>query len=147
MEEVRKKQLEQGFDRSKIMQLFHGKIQGMSPGRFEVQMPKIDFMLRPAGMFNGTTMACLVDVSSGYAAATVHAPDSYLSTVELKINYLSPAIGEGLLALAVVIKKGRTLTVVRCDVYAQDGSGKTLVATALVTLMLLAEKSAFLQVD
>ncbi len=44
-------------------------------------MPKKDFMVRPAGMFNGSVIAALVDVSSGYAAASAKPIDSYFTTV------------------------------------------------------------------
>jgi len=148
MNDERKAQLLESFGRSKIMQLFGAEVTGMDEGYFEITVPKQDFMARPAGMFNGSTIASLVDVSSGYAGASAKPEDSYFTTVELKVNYLNPAIGEQLVAKAQVIKNGKVLTVVRSDVFAVSAEGKeTLAATSLVTLMQLSKKSPDKQID
>jgi uncharacterized protein (TIGR00369 family) len=55
-------------------------------------------------------------------------------TVEYKINILAPA-SSSLTARGEVVKAGRTLTVARAEVYAQDGRH---VATMQQTLMMLA---------
>lgn len=145
MNDERKTRLLESFGRSKIMQLFGAEVTGMDEGYFEITVPKQDFMARPAGMFNGSTIASLVDVSSGYAGASTKPEDSYFTTVELKVNYLNPAIGE---QLAQVIKNGKVLTVVRSDVFAVSTEGKeTLAATSLVTLMQLSKKSPDKQID
>lgn len=148
MKDERKVQLLESFGRSKIMQLFGAEVTGISVGYFEITVPKQDFMARPAGMFNGSTIASLVDVSSGYAGASAKLEDSYFTTVELKVNYLNPAIGEQLVAKAQVIKNGKVLTVVRSDVFVVSAEGKELIAaTSLVTLMQLSKKSPDQQID
>ncbi|WP_318345537.1 PaaI family thioesterase [Flagellimonas baculiformis] len=147
MDKERKVQLRESFHRSKIMTLFKATATGVTKGYFEITVPKQDFMVRTAGMFNGSTMATLVDVSAGYAAASVKPSESYLTTVELKVNYLNPAMGEMLVAKAQVVKNGKTLTVVRSDIYAVSNGKETLVATSLVTLMSLAQKAPDAQID
>ena len=148
MNDERRTRLLESFRRSKIMQLFGAEVTGMDEGYFEITVPKQDFMARPAGMFNGSIIASLVDVSSGYAGASAKPEDSYFTTVELKVNYLNPAIGEQLVAKAQVIKNGKVLTVVRSDVFAVSAEGKeTLAATSLVTLMQLSKKSPDKQID
>lgn len=148
MNSERKTQLLESFNRSKMMQLFGAEVTGMGEGNFEITVAKQDFMARPAGMFNGSTIASLVDISSGYAGASAKPQDSYFTTVELKVNYLNPAIGEQLVAKARVIKNGKVLTVVRSDVFAVTADGnETLAATSLVTLMQLAKKSPDKQID
>jgi acyl-coenzyme A thioesterase PaaI-like protein len=59
--------------------------------------------------------------------------DCSLLTVEYKMNILSPATSS-LTARGEVVKPGRTLTVARAEVYAQDGKH---VATMQQTLMML----------
>lgn len=148
MNSERKIQLLESFGRSKMMQLFKAEVTGIAEGYFEVTAHRQDFMARPAGMFNGSTIASLVDVSSGYAAASAKSSDSYFTTVELKVSYLNPAIGEQLAARAQVIKSGKVLTVVRSDIFAITAGGKeTLAATSLVTLMQLSKKSPDQQID
>ena len=59
-------------------------------------------------------------------------------SVEFKVNLLRPAQGESFLARAEVIKGGRTLTVVRADVFAlSENSERKLVATMQGTMMCL----------
>lgn len=143
----RKIQLQQSFERSEIMKLFRAEANIISEGHFEITVSKQPFMMRPAGMFNGSTIAALVDVSSGYAAASITLSDSYFTTVELKINYLNPAMGERLIAKAQVIKNGKRLSVVRSDVFAVQDNEEALVATSLVTLMQLQNKNSETQID
>jgi acyl-coenzyme A thioesterase PaaI-like protein len=60
-------------------------------------------------------------------------------TVELKINLLSVASDDRLLARGQVIRPGRTLTVCRGDAYAGTGAGERHVATILTTMIGLGE--------
>jgi uncharacterized protein (TIGR00369 family) len=136
MENNLKTELFGNFKNSKLMQLFGAEISNIKDDYFEIRVPQKDFMMRSAGMFNGATMATLVDVSS-YASALTKSNTHYYATVELKINYLSPAIGDNLIAKAEVIKRGKVLTVVRSDIYVAKQGAETLVATSLVTLMQL----------
>ena len=98
-------------------------------------LPK-DFMMRPAGMFNGATIATLVDISS-YASALTKSSSGYYATVDLKINYLSPAFGDVLIAKSSVVKRGKLLTTVRSDIFTVKNNVEKLVATALITLIQL----------
>ena len=62
--------------------------------------------------------------------------------VEFKVNLLRPAKGELFLAHAEVIKPGRTLTVVRADVFATSGGDEwLLIATMQGTMMRLPRRS------
>ena len=58
-------------------------------------------------------------------------------TVELKVNYLRPALGDALVSKSYVIKGGTKISVVRTEIYVvQEGSGsESHVATSLVTMM------------
>ena len=81
-------------------------------------------------------MASLIDVSSGYAAVSHFEEDCYVVTVELKVNYLRPALGDFLISKSYVVKGGRIL-VIRTEIYAQNENEETQthVATSLVTMM------------
>ena len=56
-------------------------------------------------------------------------------TVEFKLNLMAPAQGERLVAEGFVVRSGRTLTVTRGEVHAEDGGRRTLVALMQQTLM------------
>jgi acyl-coenzyme A thioesterase PaaI-like protein len=56
-------------------------------------------------------------------------------TVEYKVNFVSPASGERMIARGRVTKPGRTLTVCAGDVMALDNGKEKLIATMLATMM------------
>jgi acyl-coenzyme A thioesterase PaaI-like protein len=58
--------------------------------------------------------------------------------VEYKVNFLSPARDERLLAQARVVKSGRTLTVCAGDVYGVDDDKRRTVTTMLGTMVAVA---------
>jgi uncharacterized protein (TIGR00369 family) len=85
------------------------------------------------GFVHGGIIGMIADTASGYAAFSLMPANCSLVTVEYKINILAPATGS-LVARAEVIKPGRTLTIARAEVYADQG---THVASMQQTLMML----------
>ena len=75
----------------------------------------------------------IADSACDYAAYSLMPADCSLVTVEYKINILAPATSL-LSAHGEVVKAGRTLTVTRAEVYAED---RTHIATMQQTLMTL----------
>ncbi|WP_374017338.1 PaaI family thioesterase [Paenibacillus thiaminolyticus] len=71
------------------------------------------------GVVHGGVTNTLADAAMGHAAAPPVDGVQQCVTVESKINYLSPAIGELLVAEARVLKRGRNLIVtdarITCD--------------------------------
>ena len=85
------------------------------------------------GFIRGGIPGMIADTACGYAAFSLMPAGGSLVTVEYKMNILNPGRGS-LKAQGKVIRPGRTLTVARAEVYADDGSH---VATMLQTLMAL----------
>jgi acyl-coenzyme A thioesterase PaaI-like protein len=58
-------------------------------------------------------------------------------TVELKVNYLRPAMGDALVSRSYVVKGGAKIIVVRTEIYVLDENtgSESHVATSLVTMM------------
>jgi uncharacterized protein (TIGR00369 family) len=83
---------------------------------------------------HGGIIGMIADSAAGYAAFSLMPAGCSLVTVEYKMNILAAATGS-LVARGEVVKAGRTLTVARAEVYAQD---RTHVATMQQTLMMLA---------
>jgi uncharacterized protein (TIGR00369 family) len=80
-------------------------------------------------------MATMADHTAGYAAFSVVPEDSRILTLEFKINFLRPAVGERLICKARVVKEGRNILVADSEVYSQKDGVEKLAAKALVTLM------------
>ncbi len=133
----KKRQLvEKSFNNSETLKFYKATLEELDTDYISIKIPKQDRMTRKAGMFNGAMMASLVDVSSGYAAVTHYDDDCYVVTVELKVNYLRPAIGDALLSKSYVIKGGKSISVVRTEIYCNSENQKeSHVATSLVTMM------------
>ena len=82
---------------------------------------------------HGGMLATLADSSSGLAAMTLLEAHDNALTVEFKINFLRPAVGERIVARGRVIRAGRRISVMEADVFAVAGGLETPVAKALVT--------------
>ena len=122
------------FGRQKAMDLIGASLTVIEPGRVEVALPFRDDLTQQKGFVHGGIIGMIADTACGYAAFSLMPADCSLVTVEYKINILAPARGS-LVARGEVIRPGRTLTVTRGEVYAQDGKH---VASMQQTLMMLA---------
>ena len=122
------------FRRQKAMALIGATLGSVAPGAVEITLPFRDDLTQQKGYVHGGIIGMIADSAAGYAAYSLMPADCSLVTVEYKMNILSPATSS-LTARGEVVKPGRTLTVARAEVYAQDGRH---VATIQQTLMMLA---------
>ena len=126
------------FAKQTIMELIGGELTLVEPGVVEISLAYRPDLTQQHGYVHAGVITTIADSACGYAAYTLMPPDSDVLAVEFKVNLLRPAKGEMFVARAEVIKPGKTLTVVRADVAAREGSEKwMLVATMLGTMMRL----------
>ena len=88
----------------------------------------------PMGTLHGGILCDLADAAMGFAYASMLTEKESFTTVELKINFLRPVVKGRLRATGKIVKKGRKIGLVDCDV--TDERGK-LVARASSTCMTL----------
>ena len=88
----------------------------------------------PMGTVHGGIQCDLADAAMGFAYASTLEEDETFTTLELKINFLRPVWQTRLSATADVVRRGRTIGLVECDVTDADGR---LVARASSTCMTL----------
>ena len=124
----------ESFGRQKAMALIGARLVAVGPGSAEVSLPWREDLTQQKGFVHGGILGMIADTACGYAAFSLMPAGCSLVTVEYKMNILAPATSS-LTARGEVVKPGRTLTVARAEVYAQDG---THVATMQQTLMMLA---------
>jgi acyl-CoA thioesterase len=86
------------------------------------------------GVVHGGAIASLIDTATAFAILTLLEPEERVTTVDLTISYLRPAVDGKLSATARVLRQGRRLFAVSAEV--ADSSG-TLLATALSTYIKL----------
>ena len=121
------------FGRQNAMTLIGATLASVAPGAVEIALPFRDDLTQQKGYLHGGIIGMIADSAAGYAAYSLMPQSATLVTVEYKMNILAPARGS-LVARGKVIKAGRTLTVARAEVYAEDG---THVASMQQTLMML----------
>ena len=94
----------------------------------------------PMGTLHGGVLCDIADGAMGMAFASTLEEGESFTTLELKMNYLKPVWRTHLVAEGRVIKRGRDIGLIECDVTDEDGA---LVAHATSTCMVLrGEKAA-----
>jgi uncharacterized protein (TIGR00369 family) len=94
-------------------------ITALAPGRCTIELPFSDRVSQQNGFFHGGIVGAIADTAGGYAALTLLPGGSDVLTVEYKINFVRPAVGDKIIAEGVVIRAGRSVSVTRVDVYVQ----------------------------
>lgn len=125
------------FARQAAMTLIGATLTRVEPGRCEIELPVREELTQQHRFVHGGVVGMIADSAGGYAAFTLMPADAGVLTVEFKINMLAPAKGERLLARGEVLKPGRTLSIVRADVWALEGGRETLIAAIQQTLMVM----------
>lgn len=125
------------FARQAAMGLIGAVMTDVTPGRVTIEMPVRSDLTQQHGFVHGGVVGMIADSAGGYAAFTLMPADASVLTVEYKINMLAPAKGERLVARGEIVKPGRTLSIVRADVFALSGGKETLIAAMQQTLMVM----------
>lgn len=132
-----KQRLSDSFYKQGLMLTLNCELGEISAGKVEAIMPFDKQFTQQHGYFHGGITGAMADNVAGYAAFTLYEEADSVVTAEYKINLLAPAEGEVMIARAEVIKSGRTLSVVKSDVFTRLGDQETHVATGLFSIMRL----------
>jgi len=124
------------FARQPIMNLIGARLSLVEPGVVEITLPYRADLTQQHGYLHAGVITTIADSACGYAAFTLMPAGANVLSVEFKVNLLRPAQGETFSARAEVIKAGRTLTVVRADVFGiLKDEEKELVASMQATMI------------
>ncbi len=131
----------QSFAQQPIMNLIGARLDLVEPGIVEISLPYRADLTQQNGYLHAGVVTTIADSACGYAAYSLMPEGSAVLSVEFKVNLLRPAQGESFITRAEVIKAGRTLSVVRADVFGIDANGeRKLVATMQGTMMCLRKR-------
>ena len=125
----------ESFARQRLMETIGARISRVAAGEVEIALPFREDLTQQHGYLHAGIVTSIVDTACGYAALTLMPEGAEVLSVEYKINLLSPAVGESLIARARVLRPGRNLTVCAGDVFALNREQEKLVATMLATMM------------
>jgi uncharacterized protein (TIGR00369 family) len=132
-------EITQSFAKQTIMGLIGAELTRVEPGIVEITLPYRADLAQQHGYLHAGIVTTIADSACGYAAYSLMPPNSEVLSVEFKVNLLRPAKGETFKAVAEVVKAGKTLTVVRADVFGVDRDQRELVATMLGTMICLSK--------
>ena len=118
------RRIEASFQRQCMMQHLGARLLRVEPGLCEVALPYSERVTQQQGGFHGGAMGALADIAGGYAALTVAAEDSEVTTVEYKINFMAGFKDGELRALGRVAKAGKRIIVTTAEVTHVAPGGK-----------------------
>jgi uncharacterized protein (TIGR00369 family) len=113
------------------------RIVAVQPGSAEVRLPRRDDLLQFFGHFHGGVITALADQAAGIAVTSSLPAGRIGVTVEIKVNFLSPASGSELVARARTLKMSGSIGVATVEVFSKDGASETLCAFCTATMRAL----------
>jgi uncharacterized protein (TIGR00369 family) len=129
------------FTRQRVMALIGAQLTGLRPGHCEIRLPFRDDLSQQNGFFHAGIISTVVDSAGGYAGFTLMPAGSDVLSVEFKLNLMSPADGELLIASGEVLKSGKNLVIARGEAYVVKRGRITHCATMQQTLMTMHGKN------
>jgi uncharacterized domain 1 len=124
-----------GFAAQTMMQTLGAELIEAAPGRCVIRAPIAPHLKQQHGAAHAALAFAIGDTAAGFAALTTMDPETDVMTVEMKINLLSPAVGEALEAVGEVVRAGKRLTVVKAEVFALSPAGRKSVALLQGTMI------------
>lgn len=130
----------ENFARQNLISTLNGEIAHISSGELHITSPFDERFTQQDGFLHAGVVTTLMDSACGYAAYTLMPENSRVLSVEFKVNFLSPAVGEGFRAEGCVIKSGKTISVCEGKFFALQEEGEKLVAMMQATMICIHDK-------
>lgn len=110
------------------------RLAAAEPGKVSMVLAKRPELTQFFGHFHGGVVTALADQVAG-ACATSSMPDGKIAvTVEIKVNFLSPADGEEIIARAETLQAGSSIAVVKVEVATVKAGAERVCAFATATM-------------
>jgi len=123
------------INRCPYFDLLSMKISDVGAGFSEIKVQLAQKHLQPFGFVHGGVFASLIDAAAFWSLFyEIKDPDTGVTTVDLKLNYLAPAASGKLIARGRRIKLGRTLGYADAEV---TDTGGRILAHGTSTVILL----------
>jgi len=123
------------FAKQGIMATVGARLNRVVPGEVEIEFPFSLTLSQHNGYIHAGVMTTVVDSACGYAAYTLMPANADVLSIEYKINFMSPAIGESFKGIGRVVKAGRTITVCAGEVIAVANGQEKVVAVMQATMI------------
>jgi uncharacterized protein (TIGR00369 family) len=117
-----------------VARLIGFRLCSVAHGESLFEMEATEAHWNPMGTLHGGILCDIADAAMGVAFATTLDDGESFTTLELKINFLRPLWKDKLRAVGKVVKRGRSVGMVECEITDSKGS---LVAQSSSTCMVL----------
>lgn len=125
------------FARQQAMTTIGAVLEEMRAGEIKIRLPYQEKLTQQHGFIHAGVIAMIADNACGYAALSLMPADAAVLTTEFKMNLLSPAGGDHLMAHGRVVRPGRKLMVCLAEVFAHEGEGVKQVALMTASMMVM----------
>jgi uncharacterized protein (TIGR00369 family) len=116
-------------------ELLSMKIADIGTGYAKIEVGIEEKHTQLLGVVHGGMLASLIDTVAFWSVYyEIEDPDAWLTSVDLKVNYLAPAISGKLIALGKQIKAGRNLCYAEAEVRNENGEILTRGASTLMVI-------------
>jgi uncharacterized protein (TIGR00369 family) len=122
-----------------IARLIGFDLVSVNPGEAVIEFQATEAHANPMGTLHGGVLCDIADAAMGIAYSSNLEDGESFTTLELKINFLKPIWKARLKAVGRVVKQGRTVGLVQCDITDEK---ENLVARATSTCMTLRGEQA-----
>jgi len=110
-------------------------VERVESGFFESSLEVRSMHKQQDGFVHAGVIATMADHTAGYSAYTTVSDEYRILTIEFKINYFKPAIGDRLRCISRVINGGRKIVVSESEVFSIKKQEEKMISKATVTLM------------
>jgi uncharacterized protein (TIGR00369 family) len=131
------KHVEKLFSDSSFLDLVGLTFERAGPGWCETGLKIEESHGQQDGWVHAGVMATIADHTAGAAAMSLVEVGTRVLTIEFKVNFLRPAVGERLRCRGRVLKPGRTIMVAESEIFSVDRDEEKLAAKATVTLAIV----------
>jgi len=111
------------------------KVEDAGSGWVQMRLPFQKQLLQTMGRVHGGFIAMLIDSAVAAALVPTLEPGQGITTVDLKVNYIRPALIHDLVARAYVRHRGRTTALADCSVL--DAVSRKEIAFGVVLYMIV----------
>lgn len=113
------------------------RIVAVEPGSAELALARRDDLVQFFGHFHGGVITALADQAAGVAVTSGLPKGRIGVTVEIKVNFLSPADGSELVARAKTLKMSGSIGVATVEIFSRKEAAETLCAFCTATMRAL----------
>lgn len=125
----------ESFARQGLMVTLGARLDTVAPGSVVIEVPFTAGVSQQQGFFHGAVLGAIGDSAGGFAALTLQPAGSEVVSIEYKINFLKPAVGDLLRATGRVLRSGRSVSVSQIDIEAISAGKASLCGVMQATFM------------